>query len=156
MEINVTLLGQMITFSLLVYFTMKKVWPPIMEAMVARQNRIAEGLAAGERGAREQELAKEKAAQTLRAAKQESAELIAQAQKRGAEIVEESKRQAQEEGKRQLVAAQADIEQEANRARERLRNEVVALSLQGAERILKREVDAKSHNDMLTDLAAQL
>ena len=156
MEINVTLLGQMITFSLLVYFTMKKVWPPIMQAMGERQKRIAEGLAAGERGAREQELAQERAAETLRTAKQEAAEVIAQAQKRANEIVEESKSQAKEEGGRQLAAAQADIEQEANRARERLREEVVSLSLQGAEKILKREVDAKSHNDMLTDLAAQL
>lgn len=156
MNINVTLLGQMITFSLLVYFTMKKVWPPIMQAMQDRQKRIAEGLAAAERGAHEQELAKERAAETMREAKQRAAEVINQAQKRSSEIIEEAKRQAKEEGARQLAAAQAEIEQETVQAREELRRKVGELALAGAAKIIKREVDAKSHNDLIDELAEQV
>jgi F-type H+-transporting ATPase subunit b len=155
-NINVTLLGQMITFSLLVYFTMKKVWPPIMQAMQQRQKRIAEGLAAAERGAHEQERAKERAAQTLREAKQQAAEVITQAQKRSTEIIEEAKRQAKEEGSRQLAVAQAEIEQETVRAREQLRQRVGELALVGASRIIKREIDAKAHSDLIDELAAQV
>ena len=156
MNINVTLLGQMITFSLLVYFTMKKVWPPIMQAMQDRQKRIAEGLAAAERGAHEQELAKERAAETIREAKQRASEVISQAQKRSSEIIEEAKRQAKEEGARQLAAAQAVIEQETVQAREELRRKVGELALAGAAKIIKREVDAKSHNDLIDELAEQV
>ncbi len=156
MNINVTLLGQMITFSLLVYFTMKKVWPPIMQAMQDRQKRIAEGLAAAERGAHEQELAKERAAETMREAKQRASEVISQAQKRSSEIIEEAKRQAKEEGARQLAVAQAEIEQETVQAREELRRKVGELALAGAAKIIKREVDAKSHNDLIDELAEQV
>jgi F-type H+-transporting ATPase subunit b len=155
-SINITLLGQMITFSLLVYFTMKKVWPPIMQAMQERQERIAEGLAASERGVREQELAQEKAAQKLREAKQQAAELLAQAQKRAGEIVDEARDQGREEGERQLAVAHAEIEQEANRAREVLREQVAGLAVAGAARVLKREIDAKAHGDLLKDLIAEI
>jgi F-type H+-transporting ATPase subunit b len=155
-NINVTLLGQMITFSLLVYFTMKKVWPPIMHAMQERQKRIAEGLAAAERGAHEQELAKERAAHTIREAKQQASEVIAQAQRRSSEIIDEAKRQAKEEGARQLVAAQAEIEQETVQAREKLRERVGELALIGASKIIKREIDAKAHSDLIDELAAEV
>ncbi len=154
MSINITLLGQMITFSLLVYFTMKKVWPPIMAAMQERQKRIADGLAASERGVREQELAQERSAQTIKQAKQQASELITQAQKRAAEVIDEARQQGRDEGERQLVAARAEIEQEANRAREQLRDQVAGLALAGAGKILKREIDAKAHGDLLKELVS--
>ncbi len=156
MSFNATLIGQMITFLLLVVFTMKYVWPPIMQAMQDRQKKIAEGLASAERGVREQELAQAKAADMLREAKQQAAEIIAQAQKRANEIVEQSKFDAQAEGERQLVAAKAEIEQEANRARAQLRDQVTALAVAGAGKVLKREVDTKAHAQLLDDLVAQL
>lgn len=156
MSINITLLGQMITFSLLVYFTMKKVWPPIMQAMQERQKRIADGLAAAERGVHAQELAQEHAAEVLKKAKQEASEFIAQSQKRGNEIIQEAKAQARVEGERQLVAAQAEIEQELNRAREQLRAQTVQMAIAGAEKVLAREIDSKAHNAMLKELVSEI
>ncbi len=156
MNFNATLIGQMITFTLLVIFTMKYVWPPIMQAMQDRQKRIAEGLASAERGVREQELAKAKSAQKLKEAKQQAAEIIAQAQKRANEIVDQSKFEARDEGARQLAGAQAEIEQEMNRAREQLRNQIVGIAVAGAEKVLTTEVDEKAHAKMLDDLVSQL
>jgi len=153
---NATLIGQMITFGLLVIFTMKYVWPPIMKAMQDRQKRIADGLASAERGVREQELAAAKSTETLKLAKREAAEIIAHAQKRANEIIEQSKTDARFEGERQLAAAQAEIEQEMNRAREHLRNQVIDLAVAGAGRVLKQEVDASAHAQLLDDLVAQL
>ncbi len=156
MNFNATLIGQMITFGLLVIFTMKYVWPPIMQAMQDRQKRIAEGLASAERGVREQELAKAKAAETLKAAKRQAAEIIAQAQKRANEIVEQSKFDARQEGDRQLTAAKSEIEQEVNRAREQLRSQVVTIAVAVAGKLLAHEVDEKANAKMLDDLVAQL
>jgi len=153
---NATLIGQMITFGLLVLFTMKYVWPPIMQAMQDRQKKIADGLASAERGLREQELAKAKAAQMLKEAKQQAAEIVAQAHKRANEIVEQSKLDAHAEGERQLAAAKAEIDQEVNRAREQLRGQVVSLAVAGAGKILKREVDEAANAALLDDLVAQL
>ena len=156
MNFNATLIGQMITFGLLVLFTMKYVWPPIMEAMQDRQKRIADGLASAERGMREQELAQAKSAQMIREARQQAAEIVAQAQKRANEIIEHSKLEARAEGDRQLLAVKAGIEQEVNRAREQLRGQVVSLAVAGASKILKREVDEAANTTMLDDLVAQL
>ncbi|MFO1429158.1 MAG: F0F1 ATP synthase subunit B [Candidatus Competibacteraceae bacterium] len=156
MNFNATLIGQMITFILLVAFTMKYVWPPLMQAMQDRQKRIAEGLASAERGVREQELAAVKAAETLREAKKQAAEIITQAQKRANEIVEQSKNEAREEGQRQLEAAKAEIDQEFNRAREQLRKQVSSIAVEAAGRILGREVDAKANAKLVKDLVAQL
>lgn len=156
MEINITLLGQMITFGLLVWFTMKKVWPPLLNAMQERQKRIADGLAAAERGKKEQELAESKIQDQLREAKQQAADIIAQAQKRGNEIVEEAKEAARSEGDRIKAAAGAEIEQEVNRAKEQLRAQVAAIAVEGAERILKKEIDPKAHSQVLDDLVAQI
>jgi len=153
---NATLIGQMITFGLLVLFTMKYVWPPIIQAMQERQKRIADGLASAERGVREQELAKTKAAQMLKEAKQQAADIVAQAHKRANEIIEQSKQDARTEGDRQLLAAKAEIEQEVNRAREHLRSQVVSLAVAGAGKVLKREVDEAANAAMLDDLVAQL
>ncbi len=156
MNFNATLIGQMITFGLLVLFTMKYVWPPIIQAMQERQKRIADGLASAERGVREQELAKTKAAQLLKEARQQAAEIVAQAHKRANEIVEQSKQDARVEGDRQLGAAKAEIEQEVNRAREQLRSQVVSLAVAGASKVLKREVDEAANAAMLDDLVSQL
>ncbi len=156
MNFNATLIGQMITFSLLVIFTMKYVWPPLMQAMQDRQKRIAEGLAMAERGVHEQELAKAKSAQMLKEAKQQAAEIISHAQKRANEIVDQSKQDAREEGQRQLAAAQAEIEQEMNRAREQLRGQIVNIAVAGAGRVLKKEMDETAHAQMLDDLVSQL
>lgn len=156
MGFNATLIGQMITFGLFVWFTMTFVWPPLTKAMQDRQKRIAEGLAAAERGVREQEMAQTRAAETLREAKQQAQEIIRQAEKRAAQLIEESKTQARTEGQKQLDAARAEIEQEINRAREQLRGQVADIAVAGASRILQREVDAKAHRKMLDDLIAQL
>ncbi len=156
MNFNATLIGQMITFILLVAFTMKYIWPPLMQAMQDRQKRIAEGLASAERGVREQELASAKAAETLREAKKQVAEIITQAQKRANEIVEQSKNDARDEGQRQLETAKAEIDQEMNRAREQLRKQVAAIAVEAAGKILGREVDAKANARLVNDLVAQL
>ncbi|PIE83638.1 MAG: F0F1 ATP synthase subunit B [Candidatus Contendobacter odensis] len=156
MNFNATLIGQMITFGLLVLFTMKFVWPPIMKAMQDRQKQIADGLASAERGLREQELAQAKSAQLLKEAKQQAAEIVAQAHKRANEVIEQSKQDARAEGDRQLMAAKAEIEQEVNRAREQLRSQVVNLAVAGAGKVLKREVDEAANTAMLDDLVAQL
>ena len=156
MNINATLIGQMITFALLVVFTMKYVWPPIMKAMHDRQKRIAEGLASAERSVHEQELAKARSAEMLKSAKQQAAEIIAQAQKRATEVIEQSKHDAQAEGERQLHAAKAQIDLEVNRAREQLRGQMAGIAVAGASKVLRREIDADAHARMLDDLVSQL
>ncbi|HMM47721.1 MAG TPA: F0F1 ATP synthase subunit B [Thiobacillaceae bacterium] len=156
MNFNATLIGQSITFIFFVWFCMKFVWPPIMKALEARKQRIADGLAAADRGKHELELASKRAGDNLRDAKAQAAEVIALAEKRAAQIVEDAKLAARQEGDRQLAAAQANIEQEANRARESLREQVAALAVAGAERILRREVDAKTHAELLGQLKAEL
>ncbi len=156
MNINLTLIGQSIAFALFVWFCMKFIWPPIMNALEQRKKTIADGLAAGERGKREQELGEQRATEVIKEAKGKAAEVIASAEKRGAEIVEQAKNDAKTEGERIVAAARADIEQEAQRAREALRTEVAALATAGAEQILGREVDAGAHAEMLDELATQL
>ena len=156
MNFNATLIGQMITFAVFIWFCMKFVWPPITQALTARKEKIAEGLAAAERGHKEQELAQKRALEKLHEAKQQAAEIIGRAEKRAAEIVEEAKQQAREEGERLKAAAQAEIEQEVNRAREALRGQVVELATAGAARILKRELDATANDDLIKDLVAQI
>lgn len=156
MNINLTLIGQTITFIVFVWFCMKFVWPPIMSALNERKKKIADGLAAAERGAHEKELAEKKAAEVLHEAKQQAQDIINQAQKRASEIVEESKETARSEGERIIATAQAEIEQEVNRAREELRGQVASLAVAGAGKILKREIDAKANEDLLKDLVAQI
>lgn len=156
MNINLTLIGQSITFVLYVWFCMKFIWPPIMKAMDERKKKIADGLAAAERGTREQELAQKRATEVLYEAKQQAQDIITQAQKRGSEIVEESKQHARDEGERLLTAAHAEIEQEVNHAREKLRGQVANLAIAGASKVLRREVDAAANEDLLKDLVSQL
>ncbi len=156
MNINATLIGQTITFLVFVWFCMKFVWPPIMNALAERKKQIADGLAAGERGKHELELASKRAADEMRDAKAQAAEVIAQAEKRAAQIVEEAKGAAKAEGDRMIAGAKAEIDQEATRAREALREQVAALAVAGAEKILRREIDAKAHADLLEAIKKEL
>lgn len=156
MNINLTLFGQLISFAVFVWFTMKFVWPPIVKALEERKAKIADGLAAAERGQHEQELAEQRALEKLHAAKQAAAEIVAKAEKRAAEIVEEAKGDARTEGDRLLKAAQAEIEQETNKAREQLRAKVATLAVAGAEKILRKEIDADAHRDIVDAVANQI
>lgn len=156
MNINATLIGQSIAFFVFVWFVMQYVWPPVINALNERKKTIAAGLAAAERGKHEQELAEKHATEVIHEAKEKAAEIIAQAQKRGSEIVDEAKELARAEGERIKQAASAEIEQEVTRAREQLRGQVVNLAVVGAGKVLKRELDAKTHDDLLQDLVAQL
>ena len=156
MNFNATLIGQSITFIVFVWFCMKFVWPPIMHALQQRKEKVAEGLAAGERGRHELELAQKKALETMHEAKQKAAEIISRAEKRGAEIIEEAKNDAVEEGNRIKAAAQLELEREVNRAKETLRGQVVEIATAGAGRILKRELDATANDELIKDLVAQI
>jgi F-type H+-transporting ATPase subunit b len=156
MIINATLIGQTIMFALFVWFCMKFVWPPIMAALDARNKRIADGLAAAERGKNDLALAAKRSTELLREAKEKVAEVIALGDKRASEIVEEAKAQAKIEGERIVTAAKAEIEQEVFRAKEQLRTQVSAIALAGAGKILGREIDAKAHNDLLDKLVAEI
>jgi len=156
MEINATLPGQMITFAVFVWFTMKFIWPPITKAMRERAQKIADGLQAAERGQHELELAHHKAAERLRDAKIQAAEILEHANKRASHIVEEAKERARSEGERLLIIARGDIEQELQTARQQLRGEVAELVIAGAEKILKHGVDATTQRDMLEKLITEI
>jgi len=156
MNFNATLIGQMITFVVFVWFCMKYIWPPLMAALDERNARIADGLAAAQRGQQDLEEARAKVGESLTEAKQQAQEIINQAQKRANEIVDEAKDVAREEADKIKAAATADIDQQINSAREHLRREVSSIALAGAEQILKREVDAKAHAAVLDELVAQI
>jgi F-type H+-transporting ATPase subunit b len=156
MNINATLIAQAIMFAIFVWFCMRFVWPPIVTALEARRKQIADGLAAADRGKHELELAAKRASETLHEAKMKAVEIIAQAEKRANEIVDEAKNDAKAEGDRQIAAAHAEIEQEAFRAREQLRGQVAALVVAGAEKVLRREVDAKAHAALLETIKNEL
>jgi F-type H+-transporting ATPase subunit b len=154
--INVTLLGQMGTFLVFIWFTMKFVWPPIVQALDERRARIADGLAAAERGQKALESADAQVAERLREARQQAAQIIEQAERRGAELLDEAKDNAQAAGERMLAKARAELELETSRAREALRGEVAAIALSGARQLLEKEVDPNTHRELLDRLAGQL
>lgn len=156
MNINLTLIGQTITFIFFVLFCMKFIWPPLVAALDERKKMIADGLAAAEKGKHDGELAKQRVLDTLKDAKAQAQDIINLAEKRASEIVEESKDTAKVEGERIIAAANAELEQEVNRAREQLRGQVVSLAVAGASKVLKREIDEKANEDLLKDLVAQL
>jgi F-type H+-transporting ATPase subunit b len=156
MNINMTLIGQSITFALFVWFCMKFVWPPIVTALEARKKQIADGLAAADRGKHELELATKRASESLHEAKQKAAEIIVQAEKRATQLIEEAKGVAKEEGARIITAAHAEIEQESHRAREVLRADVAALVVAGAGKILRRGVNPQAHADLLEAIKNEL
>ena len=156
MNINLTLFGQTITFIVFVWICLKFIWPHIIKAMDDRKTQIADGLAAGERGRHEKELAEQRAVEVIREAKDQAKEILALAHKRGDEIVDDAKGDGRAEGERMLRAAEAEMEQQMNQAREQLRADVVKLALQGAQQVLGRDVDEKAHTEQLNRLAEQL
>lgn len=156
MNLNATLIAQLIVFFILVWFTMKYVWPPIAKALDERADKIAEGLAAAERGKSDFEQAEKKVAELLADGRNQATELVANAEKRAAQIVEEAKNQASVEAARIAAQAKSDVEQETNRAREALREQVAVLAVKGAEAILRSEVNAAKHADLLANLKQEL
>ena len=156
MSINVTLFAQALVFLAFIWFSVKFVWPFMLRQIEARQKTIADGLAAAERGRQDLERTSKQTAQMLTDARQQVQDIIGQADRRAAQIVEEAKSTAKTEGERLIAGAKAEIEQEVSRAREALRSQVAALAVAGAEQILKREVDAKAHAELLRTVQSQL
>lgn len=153
---NATLIGQMLSFLVFVWFCMKYVWPPIMQALREREVQIADGMAAAERGVQQLEEAEQQASKTLDNTKSRANEIIAQAEKRGSDIVEQAKLTAQQESLRIKESAEAELAQQVLRAKEHLREQVSSIAVAGAEQILKREVDTKAHKKALDALVAQI
>lgn len=156
MNINATLLGQTISFLVFVWFCKKFVWPMMMNPIAERQKKIADGLAAAEKGQQAEELAKKEAEKLVAEAKSKATEIVSSAEKRGSAVEEEAKTKAKAESERIISAAQAEIDQETNRAKEGLRKQVSALAVAGASKIINKEIDDKSHDDLLEDLITQL
>ncbi|WP_137936464.1 F0F1 ATP synthase subunit B [Chitinivorax sp. B] len=156
MDINASLLGQAITFALLVIFTMKFVWPPLTQMLDERAKRIADGLAAADRANQDLKNAEKAAAEKLREAKQQASEIIAQAEKRASQLIDEAKEEARQTGDREKAAVLAEIDQEVFRAKEALRAQVAGLAVAGAEKILRKEIDAAKHADLLASIQAEL
>jgi F-type H+-transporting ATPase subunit b len=156
MNLNLTLVAQAITFAAFIWFTVKFVWPHMMRAIETRQKTIADGLAAAEQGRRALETSNKQADDEIRRARERAAEIISQAEKRTAQMIEEARGTAKEEGNREKAAAKAEIEQQVTRAREQLRDRVASLAVAGAEKILRREVDAKAHGELLDSIKKQL
>ena len=156
MNINLTLIIQMVVFALLIWFTMKFVWPIILGAMEAREKKIASGLAAAEKGQQELSQARTNSDAIIREARDRAQQIIDQAQHRANELVEQSKSVATQEGQRLVAAAQQQIDLEANRARESLRKEVAQLAVSTASKLLEREIDARAHSDLISKLATQI
>jgi len=155
-NLNATLVAQIVVFFILAWFTMKFVWPPIMKALDERATKIADGLAAAERGKQSLDLASKRSAETVREGKEKVAEVLAQADKRALQIIEAAKVQAKVEADKIFAGAQAEIEQEAARVKESLRERVAELAVAGAEKILRREVDVKAHAEMLASIKQDL
>ena len=156
MNINLTLFAQAATFAIFIWFTAKFVWPHLSRAIDARQKQVAEGLAAAERGKQDLQQAAMRTDAMLKEARDKAQEIIAQAERRASQIVEEAKVTASEEGSRLVAGAKAEIDQEVSRARETLRTQVAALAVAGAEQILRREVDQKTHAELLASVQSQL
>lgn len=156
MNINATIIGQFITFAILIWFTMKYVWPPIMKAIHDREKKIAAGLEAAERSKRELELAEHQASSIIQDAKQQATHIIEQANMHSAKLVEEAKSQAKEEGKRIIGMAQHDIEREVVQVREALKSELATLAISAAEKILQNQIDPSTQHDLLNQLASEI
>lgn len=156
MNFNLTLIGQSIAFFVFWYFCQRWVWPLFVNILEERRTKIADGLEAAARAQKDLELAQAKSTDQLKEAKVESAGIIDSANKRGAQIVDEAKEQAKEEAKRIIAGAQADIEQEVNRAKEALRAQVSAIAIAGAEKILEGSIDQAANEEMLNKLSSEL
>ena len=156
MNVSATLFGQMISFLILVWFVGRFLWTPLIRMMDERTKRIADGLAAAEKGRRELELAESRKSEILNEARTQAQEILSTADRRATELVEEAKGHAKHEADRILAGARADIGQELNRAKEQMRTAVAALAVAGAAKIIDREIDAKIHARLLDDLTRQL
>lgn len=156
MNINATLIGQTFSFFLFVWFCKKFVWPPMVNAMQARQTQIADGLAAAEKGQQAQEIAKQEAAKLVSDAKSQAAEIVASAEKRGNTVIDEAKVTATSEKERIVAAAKTEVEQEVYTAREELRGQVSSIAIAAASKIVGKEIDESAHSVLLDDLVTQL
>lgn len=156
MNINVTLIAQILAFVALIIFVNKLLWGPLNRLLAERQKRIADGLAAADKGKHELELSEKRAKDLIHEARAKAAEILAQSEKRAGEIVEEAKADARTEAERLVTGARAEIAQEVNRAKEQLRTQVSTLAAAGASKIIKREIDRKAHDDLLKDLVSQI
>lgn len=156
MNLNATLFAQAAVFFLFIWVTVKFIWPLMQRKIDARQKTIADGLAAADQGRRTLELSTRQADDAIKEARARAAEILAQAEKRSAQLIDEARHAAKDEGGRELAAAKAEIEQEVTRAREELRDRVASLAVAGAEKILRREVDARAHADLLESIKRQL
>ena len=156
MNLNATLFAQFVVFFILAFVTMKFVWPPLMKALDDRAKKIADGLSAADKGKKAMEDAEKRVAAELAAARDEGQKRIGEAEKRALGIVEDAKKTAADEGARIIAAAKDEAEQQINKARETLRGQVAGLAVKGAEQILKREINAGAHADLLNQLATEL
>ena len=156
MDLTITMIAEAAVFVAFIVFAVKFVWPPLLRAIEARQKTIADGLAEAERGRASLAEAQKQTDVLLKEARARAQEIVAAAEKAASQRVEESKVQAKGEGERLVAAAHAQIEQEVHSAKQQLREQVASLAVSGAEKILRREVDAKAHADMLGQLKAQL
>jgi F-type H+-transporting ATPase subunit b len=156
MNLNMTIFGQMLSFAILIWFTAKFIWPPLMAAIEERQAKIAEGLAAADRSKKDLAQAEEKVNEALREARVKANEIIAQAEVRKIQIVDAAKEEAIAEGNRQKAAARAEIVSATTRAKEDLRKRVSSLAVAGAEKLIRREIDSTAHKALLDELAAEI
>jgi F-type H+-transporting ATPase subunit b len=156
MDINATIIGQLITFAILVWFTMKYVWPPIIKGLHEREKKIAAGLEAAERSKQELEVAERKALSIIHEAKQQASHIIEQANLHSAQLLEEAKIHAKQEGVRIVELAQSEIEREVTKAKEALKSQLASLAVMGAEKVLQRHLDASMHHDLLNQLVAEI
>jgi F-type H+-transporting ATPase subunit b len=156
MNLNLTLIAQVVSFSVFIWLTVRFVWPHMLRAIETRQKTIADGLAAAEQGKRSLETSTRQADEAIKDARGRAADIIAQAEKRASQMIDEARSAAKEEGNREKAAAKAEIAQEVTRAREQLRDRVASLAVAGAEKILRREVDAKAHGELLDAIKKQL
>ncbi|WP_404341668.1 F0F1 ATP synthase subunit B [Pseudoalteromonas mariniglutinosa] len=156
MNLNATLIGELIAFTVFVLFCMKYVWPPLNGAIEARQKKIEDGLAASDRAEKDLELAQKKAAEQLKEAKAQAADIIEQAKKRAAQIVDEETTRGHEEREKIVAQGHSEIEAERNHVTEELRKRVATLAIAGAEKILEREINQAAHSDIVEKLVAEL
>jgi len=156
LEINLTMVVQVLVFGAFVWFTMKFVWPPLVKALEERQEKIADGLAAAERGQRELELVQHRVKDELKQAKAQAADIIEKANRRATQVVDEAKDDARQEAQVLAKVAQEQIAQEVNRAKDVLRKQVASLAVAGAEKILMREIDEKANRALLANLIEEI
>jgi F-type H+-transporting ATPase subunit b len=156
MNINATLFGEAIAFALLIWFCMHFIWPPLLNAMVERQQKIADGLEAADRARAELKQADAQVADEVRKARQQATEIVGQAQQQANQVMDKARADAQVEISRQQASAQANIDRMVESAREQLRGQVATLAVQGAEKILQREIDPAAHKVLLEQLVTEI